>query len=306
MKVLIAGGTGLIGTALCHLMVEKGAAMVVLTRSSSPSDSIPGVKYVTWMNGSPDWMKELDGADVIINLAGESLGSGRWTRSKKHQILQSRVNAGAKLVEAITRAVHKPIHFVQSSGIGYYGVNLVESFTEDSPNGKDYLSRLAQIWEDTTKAVESVGVIRSIIRTGIVLDSRQGALAQMLLPYRLFVGGPLGSGRQWMSWIHRLDEVRAIDYIISHHLGGVFNLTSPNPVRNREMGITIAETLSRPYWMPVPDFALKALLGEMSTLVLDGQKVLPARLLESGFDFQYPHLSVALKDILSEVKPKKG
>ncbi len=209
------------------------------------------------------------------------------------------------MIDAITRAAHKPIHFVQSSAIGIYGVNLVESFTEESPHGTDYLSGIARIWEDSTEAVEQMGIIRSVIRTGIVLDSREGALARMLLPYRLFIGGPIGSGRQWMSWIHLKDEVRAIYHIISNHLGGVFNLTSPNPVRNREMGLTIAETLSRPYWMPVPGFALKAMFGEMSTLVLEGQKVLPDRLLESGFEFEYPHLSVALKDILSADKPKK-
>ena len=298
MRVLIAGGTGLVGNALGRLLLTKGASVVTLTRTSPPTKSIDGVKYLTWGGHEQDWMEELNEVDAVVNLAGENLGSGRWTAGKKHKILQSRLVAGANLVEAVQRAIRKPLLFVQSSGIGYYGTDLVESFDESSPNGKDYLAGIAQIWEDSTLPVEGMGVIRSIIRSGIVLDRWDGALARMLLTYKLFVGGPVGSGRQWMSWIHLADEVGAIFHILSNRLGGVFNLTAPHPVRNREMGMTIAETLSRPYWMPIPGFSLKAIIGEMSTLVLDGQKVLPNRLLETGYEFLYPQLSSALKNVL--------
>ncbi len=302
MRILIAGGTGLIGNALGRYLLAKGASVVTLTRTSSPKNPINGVKYVVWGGHERDWMEYLNEVDAVVNLAGESLGSGRWNAAKKHRNLQSRLDAGTNLVEAINRAIRKPFLFVQSSAIGYYGTDLVESFDESSPNGKDYLAGIAQSWEDSTLPVEGMGVIRSIIRTGIVLDRREGALARMLLPYKLFVGGPLGSGRQWMSWIHLADEVGAIYHILFNRLGGAFNLTAPHPVRNREMGMTIAETLSRPYWMPVPGFALKALFGEMSTLVLDGQKVLPNHLLETGYEFQFPNLSSALKDVLGADK----
>lgn len=170
---------------------------------------------------------------------------------------------------------------------------------ESSPAGRDFLAGVAVDWENSSAGVEQCGISRAIIRTGVVLDSHEGALTRILLPYRLFVGGPIGSGRQWISWIHLHDEVRAIRFILENRLQGIFNLTSPEPVTNAVLGEQIAGILHRPDWLRVPPLALKLFLGEMSTLVLDGQKVLPKRLLEHGFTFEYPQIGPALQHILT-------
>jgi uncharacterized protein (TIGR01777 family) len=302
MKTVIAGGTGFLGRALTHRLLEMGGEVTVLTRSKRLALRKPGVKYVEWGKHTHEWFADLDGVDYVINLAGENIGAKRWSHKRKHEILQSRVDAGSMLVEAILQTTKRPIQLLQSSAIGIYGTSLLSIFDETSPPGADTLARIAQIWEDTTREVENHGILRTVIRTGVVLDEHEGALARMLLPFRFFIGGPLGSGRQWLSWIHLNDYINAIIHLITHHLDGVYNLTAPNPVRNREMGLTIAETLSRPYWIPVPEFALRLLFGEMSTLVLDGQKVMPTRLIESGFEFKYPLISLALQDILNPGK----
>jgi len=306
MKTVIAGGTGLIGKALCRRLLDREVQVTVLTRSPDRVDTVPGVRYVRWGKSSHEWYTELDGADTVVNLAGENMGSTRWSHKRKHELLQSRVETGNQLVQAIDHVRQRPIQFIQASAVGIYGTSLLATFDESAPTGKDTLAGIAQLWEDSSLEVENYGIIRTIIRTGIVLDAHEGALARMLLPYRLFAGGPIGSGRQWMSWIHLSDHINAILHIITHHLDGIFNLTAPNPVRNREFGLTIAETLSRPYWFPVPAFALRLAFGEMSVMVLEGQKVVPARLLETGFEFQFPHISLALKDVLKPEKVQRG
>ncbi len=300
MNIVIAGGTGMIGRALTVLLVNEGYSVTVLTRSKSSNPHQSGLKYVNWGDDNDNWFHAVDGADGIVNLAGENIGSGRWTNDKKNKILESRVTAGKLLTEAVIKANIKPKIFIQSSAIGIYGTSSHNVFTEKSSTGSDYLSGVAKIWEDSSKPVEDMGIKRAVIRTGVVLDPKEGALARMLLPFRLFVGGPIGSGRQWLSWIHLQDEVAAIKFLIEKQLSGVFNLTSPNPVQNAEMGRQIARVLNRPYWMPVPGFALKSILGEMSVLVLEGQKVLPESLLTAGFTFKYPDLPDALKNILGK------
>ncbi len=297
MNIVIAGGTGLIGRALSVSLLKDGYTVTILTRAELPRSPLDGVKYIRWGEKSDAWIDELTGVEAIINLAGENIGSGRWTATKKKKILDSRVNSGKMLVRAIENLNTKPEIFIQSSAIGIYGTNTDQVFSENSPTGNDYLAGIAKIWEDSSKPVDEMGVKRAVIRTGVVLDKNEGALARMILPFKLFMGGPIGSGKQWLSWIHLQDEVEAIKFILERKLTGIFNLTSPNPVQNAEMGMKIGNVLHRPYWMPVPALALRAVLGEMSTLVLDGQKVIPDALLSAGFTFKYPLLYDALQNI---------
>lgn len=297
MKVLIAGGSGLIGGALSRGLVTDGHQVTNLTRGAGSIHA--GVAAIHWDGHSrTGWVDQIGQVDAIINLAGENIGSGRWTADKKAAILRSRLDAGQILSEASGKILAKDGMFIQASAIGYYGTSETETFIEGSRQGSDYLAGIAVQWELSSRKVEDAGFKRAVIRTGIVLDPHEGALARMLLPFRLFAGGPLGSGRQWMSWIHLADEVAAIRFILDHRLQGAFNLTAPNPVRNAEFGRAIGKAIHRPYWAPALSFALRMLLGEMSTLVLDGQKVLPNHLLDSGFVFRYPLIDSALDDLL--------
>ncbi len=227
------------------------------------------------------------------------MGSGLWTQSKKTGILESRLEAGKALVDAIRVCKNKPMHFIQASAIGIYGVSETLQFDETSPHGNDYLAGIGVKWEASTAALEEMGVKRAIIRTGVVLDLKEGAFPKMLLPFKLFVGGRLGSGRQWFSWIHLKDEVEAIIHIVENQLEGVFNLTAPFPVTNNQAAKIISQVFQRPSWFPIPDFGLRIILGEMSTLVLDGQNVLPKKLLQSGYKFHFTELHNALADIKS-------
>ena len=303
MKVLISGGTGLIGGALIQQLLKNGHQVVCLTRSAKEYTSQSGMDYLVW-NGtkSGGWMERVGSTDVIINLAGDNLGSGRWTMKKKQRILQSRLDAGFALSEFAIQSDEKPKIFIQSSAIGIYGTDLLVEKKESSQPGHDYLTEVAKEWEHSSIAVEQVGITRAIIRTGVVLDRKEGALSRMLLPFQMFIGGPIGNGKQWLSWIHLMDEVGAIQFIMEKGLGGIFNLVAPKPVTNAQMGKAIAKVLHRPFWFPVPGFLLRLALGEMSTLVLDGQKVLPARLTEAGYEYKFPDLESALRDTLGVSK----
>ena len=238
--------------------------------------------------------------DVVINLAGENIGAGLWTKARKERILNSRLDAGRALVAAIEKCINKPKLFIQASAIGIYGTSETEEKNEASPLGNDYLAGIGRQWEDSTRAVEAMGLVRAIIRTGVVLDMKEGALPKILLPFRLIVGGRLGSGRQWFSWIHMDDEVGAILHILRNGTGGIFNLTSPNPVTNNDLAKIIGRVLYRPNWFSVPGFILKLILGEMSILFWMGRKFLPAHLLVAGYQFHFEQIEDALKDILYE------
>ncbi len=300
MNILISGGTGLIGRALSGYLCANGHKATIISRIPQEATEPDKPQEISWDELSdPHNFFGKNVVDVIINLAGENLGSGRWTAGKKKRILQSRLSASDKLVNAIRHSGNKPSLFIQSSAIGYYGTDREEQFDESSPPGNDYLAGVAQQWESSSSFVEELGLRRVVIRTGVVLNTHSGALARLLLPYRLFVGGPLGSGKQWISWIHLDDEVRAIAHVIDEKsISGAVNLTAPNPVTNTEFGRLIALVMGRPYWLPVPGFALKAILGEMSVLVLEGQKVLPCKLEETGFKFSFPNLKDALQNLI--------
>lgn len=305
-RVIITGGSGLIGRALTANLSEDQYDVVILSRTPSDVTGLPaGARAVGWDTQTAEgWAELAEGATAIVNLAGASLaGEGffptRWTDSRRRQLRDSRVHAGAAVVDAVRRAEEKPHIVIQSSAIGYYGPRGDEIVTEKSEPGSDFLARLCLEWEKSTVDVEAHGVRRAIIRSGLVLSTKDGSLPRIMLPYRLFVGGPFGNGRQWWSWIHLHDEVRAIRFLIEDgDARGVFNLTSPNPSTNNAFGRTLARVLRRPHLIPVPGFAMRALFGEVAGVILEGQRVAPERLLEIGFALEHPQLEAALRHLV--------
>ncbi len=286
MRVLIAGGSGFIGSHLSEFLSGRGHEVFIVSRD--PSRGIPYDEVHNHVREDT----------VIVNLAGENIASGRWTRAKKKKIKESRVWAGRKLVEEIRKSGQKPAVFLQASAVGYYGRSRDEEFHEDSPAGDDFLSHVVVEWENSTREVEEMGIRRVILRIGLVLARDGGAYPRMSLPFRLGLGGRIGSGEQWMSWIHIGDLVRAVEFLMENGHHGPFNLTAPNPVRNEEFTRLLCRTIRRPCFFPVPSFFLRLVFGEMADyLLLEGQKVIPRRLIESGFQFVYPDLKRALESL---------
>jgi len=228
-----------------------------------------------------------------------NLGGGLWTQKRKAALLSSRVNAGKAVVEAIRQADQKPKVLIQASAVGYYAASGETEILENCPAGDDFQGSLCQQWEESTRQVEEMGVRRVIIRSGVVFEKEAFLLKMFLLPFRMLVGGPLGSGRQFISWIHIEDEINGILSLLQDdRKAGAYNLMAPQPVRNADLGRVIGRVLHRPYWFPVPGFALRAVLGELSSVVLDSWRGIPGRLLESGFTFKYPDVESALKDLV--------
>lgn len=300
MRIAITGGTGLVGRALSDSLLADGHDLFILTRNRV-NRYHNAITYIEWMSDEVDLMAELGTIDVFINLAGESINSGRWTEERKARILNSRLKATEEVVSIIKRLPEKPRLLINASAIGYYGTSLHETFTEaDEKAGHDFLAQTVKSWEETTKDVVELGVRTVFARFGIILDKNSGALPRMAFPYRLFAGGTVGSGQQWVSWIHLADVVRGIRHVIeTSELEGPVNFCAPQPVRMKEFGKTLGTVLHRPHWIPAPGFALKLVLGEMSLLVLEGQQVRPDKLLNSGFSFTYPTLYEAIRHIYS-------
>jgi len=300
MRVLITGGSGLVGRALAANLARDGNEVIILSRRPERIIGLPAGISAKWWDGhtTEAWSSLVDGADAIINLAGENISSGRWTDERKRGILESRLNVGRAIVQAVEAAARKPRVAIQASGVGYYGPCGDEEITEETPPGHDFLARVAVDWEASTASLEALGVRRVVIRTGVVLSTAGGALPRMLLPFRLFAGGRLGSGRQWFPWIHIADEVGAIRFLIeSESAKGPFNLTAPAPLTNAEFSRFLGQRLRRPAFIPTPGFTLRLLFGEMATVILDGQRAIPRRLLQLGFIFQFPEAASALKDL---------
>jgi len=299
MKILITGGTGLLGKALTQRLLVEQHEVWVLSRAPERVPLEAGLHAAGWDGQTASgWGALVNEMDVLINLAGESIGAGRWSNARKARILSSRKQAGEALVAAIEQASHKPALVVQASGVGAYGPSGDRRLDETAAYGKDFLSGVSAAWEASTRPVEAAGVRRVVIRTGLVMTRQGGWMAPTLLPFRLFAGGALGSGQQWWPWIHIQDYVGAVLHLIrQENAAGVYNVVGPNPNRMEEFGKVLANVITRPYWLPTPAFALKLLLGEMSTLILDGQRAVPARLLESGYAYYYPDLQPALEDL---------
>jgi len=301
MRIVITGGTGLIGNALAREMGSAGHEVVVLTRDPARSGTLPpGTRAVRWDGRTAgDWAKLLDGDTVIVHLAGDAIAVGRWTDEKKRRIRESRVESGRAVLEAVRQAKSKPRALLQGSAVGYYGDTGDAVVTESHPPGDDFLARVCVEWEASTAEVTSFGVRRPVLRTGIVLSSQGGALPRMALPFRMLAGGPLGNGRQWLPWIHEMDEVGAIRFLIEREdADGPFNLTAPAPLPNRDFSRALGEALHRPSFAPAPGFALRLLLGEMADALLHGQRAVPRKLLDLGYVFRYPEALAALRGLL--------
>lgn len=303
MKVAIAGGTGLIGDAVMRELINQGHHVIVLTRNKSQKQEKDLLSFVEWLKEDTQPEKDLEGIDAFINLAGENLNSGRWTPDKKKKIMQSRIDATQETIRIIKKMETKPSVLLNGSAVGYYGSSYTKTFTEqDQEPGDNFLADVVYRWEkEAMNAPEDVRVVCS--RFGVVLDADDGALKKMLPPFRLFAGGKLGTGEQWMSWIHINDVAKALIHCIHHNdIQGPVNFTAPQPQRMKTFGKTLASVLHRPFWAPVPSSILQTLLGEMSILVLEGQKVIPEKLQESGYTFSYPNLNGALSDLLAKGK----
>ncbi len=297
MKIAITGGSGFVGKELTRLFHTGGHIVYILTRNPKPST--PNTKYIEWLKSGSSPERELEGIDAIINLAGSSINDGRWSDQQKKEIYSSRIESTHELIRIIDQLKKKPQVLINASAIGIYPASTTVTYTEASGDrGDDFLAKTVIDWEKLADHASSYGVRVAFARFGIILGEKDGALPLMALPYKLFVGGTVGSGKQWLSWVHVKDAARAIQFAIdTPELTGPFNVTAPNPKTMKDFGKHISKTLNRPHWIPVPGFALKAVLGDKSRLVLEGQRVLPKVLERHGFQFSFPDLQSALADI---------
>jgi hypothetical protein len=311
MRFVIAGGTGFVGSPLAEMYAEEGHDVRVLTRSLTDGDARhdpgtgkPGITRVGWhpSGDTGTWAQIVDDADAVINLAGESLGDKRWSPRRKAQLRDSRLLATRSLVAAIRAAATPPRVFISSSAVGYYGPSDAEPKTEASKAGDGFLSRLAEDWEAEALKAEGSGTRVVLLRTGLVLEKTGGALPRIVRPFKFFVGGRIGSGRQYISWIHRLDAIEIIRWIVeTPAVSGPVNATAPHPVTSREFARAVGRALRRPSLLPAPGFALRLMLGEMADpLLLTGQRVLPAQAQAHGYHFRYPEIDIAMRGIFGE------
>ncbi len=302
MKIFVTGGTGFVGTTLAGELTEKGHKVTLLTRSIKKDATLP--EGASFLQGDPRekgaWQKQVPLHEVIINLAGASIFT-RWTKETKKLIRESRVLTTQNLVESLAASERKTALFLSTSAVGYYGFRGDEALDEESPPGKDFLASICQEWEAEALGAQDLGLRVVICRFGIVMGRKGGALGQLLPLFQKGLGSPLGHGSQWISWIHEQDLVRIYGFVLDRKdISGPLNCTAPHPVRNKEMTKFLGQVLHRPTFLPpVPGFVLKLKMGEFATTLLNGQKVIPKRLLDMGFEFTSPDLSGALKDLLS-------
>lgn len=300
MEVLVAGGTGFIGTALAAHLVEAGHGVHVLARSPERLAPPPeGITYAPWDGRSEgEWISVLERCGAVVNLAGAPIAGKRWTPQVRKALLESRLGPTALLVRAAEKA-RKGGVWVQGSAVGWYGSGLDDAVLDEaSPPGSDFLAGVCRRWEAAAAPVEAAGIRLATVRLGVVLEKDGGALPRMARPFDLFAGGPVGSGDQWISWIHRLDVLRALTFILSNETAaGAFNLTSPGPVTMAAFAKALSRALGRPSWLPVPSVALRLVFGEGADVLLKGQRVVPQKLLSLGFRFLHPDLEAALRAI---------
>ncbi len=305
MKIAITGATGFIGRGLTSFLGGEGHQVIALSRNPQQALTILDSKLRT-LRWTPDnraeLVHELDGVDAIINLAGENIGSSLWTERKRKRIIESRVSAGRLVTDVVASMTRKPNIVVQASAVGFYGSRSDEVLDETSASGNGFLADVVRVWEDSTRGTEALGVRRVIIRTGVVFGGDGGALPKLALPYKLFLGTLLGSGKQWVPWIYYSDELEAIRFLLTSQLSsGVYNLVSPNPARMEEVCSAIGGALRRPTIIRVPDFFLKMAMGKMAgETILPSQKVIPSRLAEAGFEFRHADLRTSITQIFSQ------
>ena len=306
MRIIVAGGSGFLGRALCQRLARDGHTVIVLTRDGDAARPPGLVRYASW---TPDgeagsWSREIESSDAIVNLAGAGIADKRWTASRKRVLRDSRVLSTRSLVKAIRKVTQKPTVLIQGSGAGYYGSYADNGpiLDETSPPGSDFLSGMAVAWEAEAQPASALGCRVVYVRTTPVLSSEGGALAKLLPPFKAFVGGPLGSGRQTWSWVHRDDWVSLVMWALGNPaVAGPLNAASPYPVSNAEFSRALGRALHRPSWIPVPAPVLRIMLGDMADeALLRGQHVIPKRPLELGFKFSYEKIDDAMKAAIDE------
>jgi uncharacterized protein (TIGR01777 family) len=309
MRIIITGGSGLIGSALAAGLAGDGHEVIVLTRDPDRAAARlgQGIRAARWDGRTAEgWGRLADGAGAIINLAGESIAgenliAGRWTAARKRVIRDSRVNAGRAVAAAIRGASQKPALLLQASAVGYYGPHGDEPVTEDTPAGSDFLAQVCVEWEASTAEVEAMGVRRVVTRTGIPLSNKGGAFPPLRTIASLGGGGPLGSGKQWWPWLHFDDEIAALRRLLESDASGVYNVCSPNPVQEAQFFKVLGRVMHRPSFMPTPAFALRLMAGELADgLLLNGQRQMPTRLQKLGYTFKYPELEPALRSLIKQ------
>lgn len=301
MRVVVAGGTGFVGERLIAQLVASGDEVTVLTRSPVAREA-QRLKTIQWDGKSTGpWTQALNGADAVINLCGEGIADKRWSKKRKAVLRSSRLDPTRALVQAIRSVKVKPRVLINASAVGFYGPVPEVEIDEKRVQGKGFLADLCADWESVAREVDTSGVRLIFLRTGIVLGAGKGALKKMVPPFRCFIGGPLGSGQQWISWIHVQDVVSLIFFALKNpQISGPLNACAPYPVRMDEFSASLGRALNRPSWLAVPGWVLKILLGEMSQMLLGGQKVLPRKALQLGFKFRYAFLPSALNSILGK------
>jgi uncharacterized protein len=296
MRILITGASGLIGTALQKSFKAKGYELLLASRIEPRSEN--DIQWNADTGFADEDLPRLEGLDATIHLAGESISALRWTDEKKKAIRDSRVHGTRTMIETFARLVKKPKVFISASAIGFYGDRGDDEMTETSSAGDTFLSEVSKEWESESRRAEDMGIRTVLLRNGIVLSKDGGALATMMTPFKLGVGGVVGSGKQWMSWVSLDDVVGIVNYALENeNLRGAVNVTSPNPVTNEEFTKTLGEVLYRPTFLPLPEFAVNLVFGEMGdALLIDSTKVIPKRLLDAGYEFKHPDLKTALKN----------
>lgn len=301
MHVVIAGGSGFVGKVLQEKLLAEGHQVTILTRNPEKVRQTDRLRAVEWLTNGGRPEEKLASVDAIVNLAGESINGLRWTKKKKDRIIKSRMEATGEIIQLIRRLDSKPKVLVNASAVGYYGMSETEIFTEKSRStASDFLADTVQRWEEKASEADSFGVRTVFARFGIILGN-EGALPLMALPYRCGIGGTIGSGRQWVSWIHVEDAANMIKFAIdTPDIEGPLNVTAPEPVTMKEFGEILGSVLRKPHWLPVPEPALKMALGEMSSMLIRGQRVIPEKALSHHYEYLFPELDEALIDIFSK------
>jgi uncharacterized protein (TIGR01777 family) len=303
MKIVVSGGTGFVGRALCRSLARQGMNVTVLSRDSQQANTRPGsaVDIIRWDGTTTGpWERELDSASAVINLAGEPIAAGRWTPVRKQRIVDSRVKATELLVQAISRVSRRPPVFISASGVGYYGTSTDRVFDERDGPGSDFFADLCRSWEGAALMARSSGSRVVCLRIGMVLERDGGALRKMVPPFQAFVGGPMAPGTQWVSWIHRADLIGLIEWLLTHQqVDGPVNAVAPGAVVMKDFSAMLGAALKRPSWVPVPEFALRLTFGELASFMTTGQHVVPKVALERGYLFRYPQLDSALRSIFA-------